>query len=230
MFDRLSSSDQETLYLLQLFSPTLPVGAYSYSEGLESIVANEKIANKKQLFNWLEQELSGGTIRIEISVFLRIYRSFQSSNIKSVCYWNQWLSAARETTELREQSWQMGQSLIRLLTELEPKLVLSIASVSSPHNYTCACAIASIWWQIQPKTAIVSYLYAWATNIISAAIKSIPLGQTDGQKIILELQPTILRVATEIIEIKDTDFGSCSWGIALASMEHEVQYSRLFRS
>jgi urease accessory protein len=230
MLDLSFSSSKEILYLLQLSSPALPVGAYSYSEGIELLVSQEKIINKQQLVAWLNRELSGGNIRIETSVLLRIYQNFQSSNMGAIDYWNQWLSAARETAELREQSWQMGQSLIRLLTDLEPNLVPSIDYISLPHNYALAYAIVAAYWQIQPEVTIVAYLYGWTTNMISAAIKSIPLGQTDGQKLTLELQPLILRVAVEVIAMKDNELGSCSWGMALASMEHEIQYSRLFRS
>ncbi len=230
MFDLFSSSSTEILYLLQLSSPALPVGAYSYSESLELLVFQGKITDKQQLFAWLDRELSTGSIRIEILVVLRIYQNFQSSNMDAVNYWNKWLSAARETAELREQSWQMGQSLMRLLGDLEPNLNSLTVSIPSPHNYAFAWAIAAAYWKIQPEVAIIAYLYGWATNIISAAIKSIPLGQTAGQKLTLELQPLILRVAMEVIAIKNSELGSCSWGIALASMEHEVQYSRLFRS
>jgi urease accessory protein len=220
----------ELLYLLQLSSPALPVGAYSYSEGLESLVFQQKITDDRQLFTWLDRELSNGSIRLETSVLLRIYQNDRSDNVDAINYWNRYLSATRETAELREQSWQMGQSLIRLLGELEPNLVSSIENIAFPHNYATAWAIAAACWKIQLETAIVSYLYSWATNIITAAIKSIPLGQTAGQKLTLELQPTILRVAKEIMAIENSELGTFSWGMVLASMEHEIQYSRLFRS
>jgi urease accessory protein len=220
----------EILYLLQLTSPALPVGAYSYSEGLELLVFQQKITNDRQLFNWLDRELSTGNIRLETSVVLRIYQNYLSGNIGSIDYWNKWLSATKETTELREQSWQMGQSLVRLLRELEPKTRPIINSISSPYNYATAWSIAAACWNIQIENAIVAYLYSWATNIISAAVKSIPLGQTAGQKLTLELQPIIVRVAAEVMAIEDRNLSSFSWGTALASMEHEIQYSRLFRS
>jgi urease accessory protein len=220
----------ELLYLLQLSSPALPVGAYSYSEGLESLVFQQKITDEQQLFTWLDRELSNGSIRLETSVLLRIYQNDISDNLEAINYWNRYLSATRETAELREQSWQMGQSLIRLLGELEPNLVSSIATISPPYNYATAWAIAAACWKIQSETAIVSYLYSWATNIITAAIKSIPLGQTAGQKLTLELQPTILQAAAEIMTLQDNELGTFSWGMVLAGMEHEIQYSRLFRS
>jgi urease accessory protein len=220
----------ELLSLLQLSSPALPVGAYSYSEGLELLVFQQKITDDRQLLAWLDRELSNGSIRLETSVLSRIYQNYLSGNMEAINYWNQWLSATRETAELREQSWQMGQSLMRLLGELEPNLLPSIATISPPHNYATAWAIAAAYWNVRLENAIVSYLYSWATNIITAAIKSIPLGQTAGQKLTLKLQPIILRMAEEIMAIEDDRLGSFSWGMVLASMEHEIQYSRLFRS
>ncbi|PSB06716.1 urease accessory protein UreF, partial [filamentous cyanobacterium CCP2] len=106
------------LHLLQLVSPALPVGAYSYSEGLETLVQANKITNLSTLEDWLAQELRYGAIRLEAAVLLRIYDAAHSNQLDRLSYWNQWLSAFRETEELREQSWQMGRSLVRLLGDL----------------------------------------------------------------------------------------------------------------
>jgi len=218
------------LCLLQLASATLPVGAYSYSEGLEMLVEQGVIAFPENLAHWLQQELSYGAVRLEAAVMVRAYQATQSGNLTALNYWNCWLSAARETEELRQQSWQMGWSLSRLLRDLIPEIQPLIAAVGIPCNYAIAFGIAAQKWQIELSSALLGYLHSWATNIIAAGIKLIPLGQTIGQQLLLALHPQISQNAAEIIALEDDGLSSCGWGLALASMNHETQYSRLFRS
>ncbi len=226
----IDSSSHALLQLLQLASPALPVGAYSYSEGLETLVENGEIANEQNLRHWLEQELKYGAIRLEAAVMVRAYQSARLDNIAAVSYWNSWLSAARETEELRLQSWQMGRSLMRLLLQLQPQLASVINAVGSPCNFAIAFGIAAAYWQIDTQAALLGYLHSWATNLITAGVKLIPLGQTAGQKLLLELHPHLIGACEAILTLEDDNLNSCGWGLALASMAHETQYTRLFRS
>ncbi len=223
------------LELLQLSSPALPLGAYSYSEGLETLVEQRIIDDDNSLESWLILELTQGAIRLESALMLRAYRCMLHQDLTGLNYWNDWLSAARETSELREQSWQMGGSLIRLLLELEsvreiPDLKACIDAVGKPCNYGVAFGMAAACWQIDEHHTILGYLHSWATNLITAGIKLIPIGQTSGQKLLVKLQPTILNSTEKIMRIPDDNLVSCNWGLGLASMAHETQYSRLFRS
>jgi len=218
------------LSLLQLASPALPVGAYSYSEGLETLVENGMIENELSLKHWLEQELRYGAIRLEAAVMIRAYQSAMLGDIETLCYWNNWLSAARETEELRQQSWQMGRSLMRLLLELQPQLASVINAVGTPCNFAIAFCIAAAHWKIDLSNALPGYLHSWATNLITAGVKLIPLGQTAGQKLLLELQVNLRCATEEILALEDDNLNSCGWGLGLASMAHEIQYTRLFRS
>ncbi|WP_250121986.1 urease accessory protein UreF [Chroococcidiopsis sp. CCMEE 29] len=218
------------LSLLQLASPVLPVGAYSYSEGLETLVENGMIANELSLKHWLEQELRYGAIRLEAAVMIRAHQSAMLGDIEALGYWNSWLSAARETEELRQQSWQMGRSLMRLLLELQPQLASVIDAVGTPCNFAIAFGIAAAHWKIDLSNALLGYLHSWATNLITAGVKLIPLGQTAGQQLLLELQVNLSCAAEEILALEDDNLNSCGWGLALASMAHETQYTRLFRS
>lgn len=222
--------DSVLLSLLQLVSPALPVGAYSYSEGLEALVDRGVINRKETLENWIRQQLQYGSIRIEAAVMLRTYQSFRGEDLKAIAKWNAWLSAARETAELRQQSWQMGRSLLKLLIELQPQLRSIAGAIDSSCNYAVAFGIAAACWQIAPQATIIGYLQSWAANLISAGVKLIPLGQTAGQQILLNLRDLIIRAAQEILCLKDEQLSSCSWGLALASMAHQTQYTRLFRS
>lgn len=222
------------LHLLQLASPTLPVGAYSYSDGLETLVENGVINNSKNLKHWLEQELSYGAIRLETAVMIRAYRSVGTSNFEALGYWNAWVTAAKETAELQSQSWQMGNSLMRLFLDLQHPAETSLQELAtaagSPCNYAIAFGIVAANWQIDETSVILGYLHSWASNLIGAGVKLIPLGQTAGQQLLLEINSNITLATPEILALKDDDLSSCGWGLALASMAHETQYTRLFRS
>lgn len=218
------------LTLLQLASPALPVGAFSYSEGLETLVTQGVIRDAIALEHWLTQELQYGTIRVDGAVLLRCYQAFYEQDRSKLVGWNQWLSATRDCEELRQQSWQMGWALARLLPELYPPLSPWLAICQPTCNFAVAFGLAAAQAQITPEMAIAAYLHSWCTNLINAGIKLIPLGQTIGQVLLLRLQMPILQATTEILTLADDDLDSCNWGLSLASMQHQEQYSRLFRS
>ncbi|MEO0374709.1 MAG: urease accessory protein UreF [Cyanobacteria bacterium P01_A01_bin.17] len=223
------------LRLLQLASPALPVGAYSYSEGLEFLVEARTIATSKDLERWLTQELSYGSIRLEAAIMVRSFQATMNSDWDQLRYWNNWLTAARETEELRSQSLQMGRSLLRLFVDIEQghagRLFESLKHLRRDNpNFAVVFGLAAAHWQIEAASALTGYLQSWATNLISAGIKLIPIGQTVGQVMLFQLQPTLEQAAQNILNLEDDDLKSCGWGLALASMAHETQYSRLFRS
>jgi urease accessory protein len=169
---------------------------------------------------------------------IRAYQSVLRGNVERLGYWNAWLTATKETTELRAQSWQMGNSLIRLLLDLSPPLptsaTLSLQDLASaagtPCNYAIAFGLAAAYWQIDLTASVLGYLHSWASNLINAGVKLIPLGQTAGQQLLLGLNPDFTRCTQEILALEDEQLSSCGWGLALASMAHETQYTRLFRS
>lgn len=226
----LTSDSYALMRLLQLASPALPVGAYSYSEGLESVIQAGRVNDVAELERWLVQELSCGAIRLEASVIRQVYQSIESSDFARLKYWNDWLSALRETTELREQSWQMGRSLTRLCRELEPAMIPILDAVGDPCNFAIAFAITAAHWQIALNDAVLGFLHSWATNLVNAGIRLIPLGQTQGQQLLLNLNLQLEQTMDAALSIPETEHYTCSWGMTLASMTHETLYSRLFRS
>ncbi|BCL35068.1 urease accessory protein UreF [Nostoc sp. MS1] len=228
--DTITLTDSHFLHILQLASSTLPVGAYSYSEGLETLVENGAIANQGTLQQWLEAELKYGAIRLEAAVMVRAMQAATIGEMETLRYWNFWLSAARETQELRNSSWQMGRSLMQLLSTIQPQIQPFAETVGNPCNYAVAFGIAAAHWQIDIPVSLLAYLHSWVTNSITAGVKLIPLGQTAGQELLLQLQPLIIHTEVEIIALKDDEIACCSWGLSLASMQHETQYTRLFRS
>ncbi len=217
------------LKLLQLSSPALPVGAYSYSEGLEFLVESGKIRTVAELEHWLVQELRYGAVRLEAAIVLRSYQASQIKQWERLQFWNQWLSAARETEELRSQSWQMGRSLLRLFQDLHPEFWLP-PDLGKECNFAIGFGLVAAAWEIELEAVLLGYLHSWATNLTNAGIKLVPLGQTAGQRLLLHLQPTLEQGFQEILVLPDDALVSCGWGLALASMAHETQYSRLFRS
>lgn len=229
------------LKILQLSSPALPLGAFSYSEGLEALVEQQIIKDVRDLEQWLNQELKYGSIRLDAALILRAYRCSLIADLKRLSDWNSWASAIRETSELRQQSWQMGNTLIRLLLELDgnstsgnerifPGIKSCADEVGKPCNYAIAYSIGAAAWEIDEKSAVLSYLWSWATNLVNAGVKLIPLGQTVGQKLLFNAQNRIDEATQVILHLEDDDLLNFSWGLGLASMFHETQYTRLFRS
>jgi urease accessory protein len=227
------------LRLLQLASSTLPVGAYSYSEGLELLVETQRILSSTELQSWMTQELRYGSMRIEASIMLRAYHATAAQDGTSLLAWNRWWSAARDTEELRLQSWQMGRSLLRLFLDLEDPNPQGVVNKAWPAlgelfgqdcNFAIAFGMVAAAWHIDPTAALLGYLQSWATNLVSAGIKLIPLGQTAGQQTLLNLEPEIYAAAEVILALPNEALESCGWGLSLASMAHETLYSRLFRS
>lgn len=218
------------LKLLQLASPALPVGAFSYSEGLETLVHQGQITGVADLTQWLTQELQYGAMHLEAVVLAQAYRCMTAQDWAGLSRWNCWLSALRETEELRQQSWQMGRSLVRLGLALEPELTEAFSVCGESCNFAIAFAVMAAYWQIDLQSTTLGYLHSWSTNSINAGVKLIPLGQTQGQLVLLQLYPTLAQVTERVMSSTAEDLYCCSWGLAIASMSHETLYSRLFRS
>ncbi|TVR15971.1 MAG: urease accessory protein UreF [Phormidium sp. GEM2.Bin31] len=228
------------LNLLQLTSPGLPLGAYNYSEGLETLVEQQQISNAAQLGSWLEMELQFGAIAVEGAILVRAYHALTHSDLDTLVYWNHWLTASRDSRELQQQSWQMGNSLLRLLadllTDLEdispqlPDLATCRRELAPNCNLAIAYALAVAHWKIPLEDAILGYLHSWSSNLIGAGVKLIPLGQTSGQRLIRQLHPVLEAGSQRLLSLGDEDLFACTWGASLASMQHETLYSRLFRS
>lgn len=196
----------------------------------------QRIQDAAQLGRWLEVELEFGAIAVEGAMVLRAYQALLNSDIPTLVYWNHWLSASRDCRERQQQSWQMGNSLLRLLLELQntspqlPSLETCRRELAPNCNLAIAYALAVAHWKIPLEDAILGYLHSWSSNLIGAGVKLIPLGQTSGQRLIQELQPVLEACCQRLLSLGDEDLFACTWGASLASMQHETLYSRLFRS
>ena len=203
--------------LLQLASPTLPVGAYSYSGGLEAAIEEGTVHDAASAARWIGDVLEFSVARMEAPLLLRMMKDPKA--------WNEMFLASRETAELRAETVQMGYSLNRLLKDLG----VGEVPVEEP-SFPAAYAHAATHWKIEPEAALQAYLWAWIENQVMAAVKAIPLGQTDGQRMLLSLGNDLQDFSRKVFFLKDEDMGNFSPGLALLSSRHETQYSRLFRS
>jgi urease accessory protein len=202
--------------LLQLASPTLPVGAYSYSGGLEAACEAGVVTDAASAERWIGDVLEFSVARMELPM---LFRMIQNQD------WNEMFLASREAAELRAETVQMGYSLNRLFKDLG----LGEVPVEEP-SFPAAFAYAAAQWKIEPEAALQAYLWAWLENQVMAAVKAVPLGQTDGQRILLALGERISLFTKKAMSMKDEDVGNFAPGLAMLSAQHETQYSRLFRS
>ncbi|OGA64782.1 MAG: urease accessory protein UreF [Betaproteobacteria bacterium RIFCSPLOWO2_12_FULL_68_20] len=213
-------STEKLALLLQLASPALPVGAYSYSGGLEAAIEAGVVTNAASAQRWIGDVLEHSIARMEAPLFLRLCS--QDADIER---WNELFLASRETAELRAETVQMGYSLNLLL----PELGVENVALEEP-AFPTVFARAAITWGIEPREALLAYLWAWLENQVMAALKAVPLGQTEGQKMLLALGEKLLGIVEEAARMDDEELGNLAPGLALASARHETQYSRLFRS
>lgn len=227
--DAKPASPTALLRLLQLASPALPVGAYSYSEGLETLIL-QGITTPESVFQWLDQELTLGLVRLEAAYIHRIHGLAQREDWSQITKDNRWLSALRDSEESRTQSWATGRALIRLANDLQPDLAAAFTHIGQPCNFAVGFAVLAAHWDIPASTAVLGYLHSWATNLVTAAVKLVPLGQTQGQQMLLDLNPILERTAVQSATLHPEDLALGGWGASLASMQHEALYSRLFRS
>jgi urease accessory protein len=215
----MATSTERLARLLQLASPALPVGAYSYSGGLEAAVEAGVVSDAASAERWIGDVLAHSVAGMEAPVFLRLCSGTEMAQ------WNDFFLAGRETAELRAETVQMGYSLNRLL----PALGVEAVPLEEP-AFPAVFARAAVAWGIEPQAALVAYLWAWLENQVLAAVKAVPLGQTDGQRILARLGARLDALAAQAAGLEDDELCNFAPGLALRSSRHEAQYSRLFRS
>lgn len=218
--------------LLQLASPALPVGAYSYSQGLESAVESGTVTDRDSAGRWIGDALTLSLAKFEAPAWVRFYAAWQVCDFGEVRRLNEWFRATRETAELRAETLQMGYSLRRLCLELGEFDAVSLTALADLEEvvFPAAFTFAATQWQIPARDGLVAYLWSWAENQVMAALKAVPLGQTDGQRLLLKLGGDLAAIADQVLVVDDGLLANFAPGLAIASSRHETQYSRLFRS
>lgn len=216
----------ELLRLFQLVSPALPVGAFSYSEGLEVLVQAGRLADGPAVRAWLEAELRRGLVAVEAASLPVLMQALSQGDWDRALERDGWLLAQREAAELRAQQRQMGQSLLQLLADLGWPLPRPLAL-----GFSGAWAWAGVCLELPPLPLLEAYLHGWTANQLSAAVRLVPLGPTEAQRLQLALAPLIAERAPALLAADgDAPPWNAGVGAGLAQLRHAELYSRLFRS
>ena len=225
----LQNQRSSSLRLWQLISPTLPVGAYAYSQGLEYAIDCGWITDEAGAARWIKGLVSHSLARLDVPVLSRLHHAWANQDMDSVKHWNQFLLASRESSEILAEDQQLGAALHILLNDLEVKLA-ALWDTDTKTSYANMFALGATDWEISLNDTVNGYCWAWCENQVAAAIKLVPLGQTAGQRILSQLIGSIEEATNTGLALADDDIGIASQGLGIASALHETQYSRLFRS
>ena len=217
------------LRLLQLTSPALPTGAFTYSQGLEWAVEAGWVSDTGTLADWLRGLIDDALGQFELPILVRLYRACTEDDPRTVEAWGQTLYAGRESRELRAEERNRARALISLLRDLGIDRADEWQTALG-HCQAAGFALAAAHWRIGLRDCLLGYAWGWLENQVAAAIKLVPLGQTDGQRVQLQLAELLPAVVEGALRVEDNVIGASAPGLALASARHENQYTRLFRS
>jgi urease accessory protein len=217
------------LRLLQLVSPSLPVGAFTYSQGIEWAVESGWIGSVEGLDAWLRDQLSGSLSRVDLPILARLMSAAAVGDDQALALWSERLIASRETAELRAEESQRGRALADLL------IAWGVAGAAERKPALAASQLTGFAWAAQafgiPRDmAATGFAWSWAENLVLAAVKTVPLGQTQGQCCLARLGEPIRAAVERGLALADADLGASAPALAIASARHETQYTRLFRS
>lgn len=218
--------------LLRLASPQLPIGGYSYSQALEMAVETAVVTDQASAARWIGDQLLLNLARFEAPLLLAHCEAAAGENWAQLLQLSEEHRASRETRELHLESRQMGYSLQQLLNglpELDRWARRFLEQTLEPH-LALGWALAARAWQINPQDALAAWLWSWLENQLAVLMKTLPLGQQAAQRLTSELLPLLQQAQHHATALDIRYVGSAAFGLSLASMAHERQYSRLFRS
>lgn len=224
-------TDTSLMQLMWLASPALPIGGFSYSECLEAAVDTGRVATETEAAQWLIDQLHLSLSRGDLAVVAQAIPAWQAHDMTRINALNQWVLQTRESSELRAQAEQMGRSLLEWLrnhTTARAEQIDALAALQP--TYPLAFALAASACAAPLRDCLLTYAFGWAENMVQAAIKSVPLGQSAGQRILSALTTEISAAVDHALSLADDERQAFSPLLAILSAQHEVQYSRLFRS
>ena len=229
----MSTAPATLLHLMWLASPALPVGGFSYSEGLEAAVEAGLVTDEAQATDWLGAQLQLSLARCDLPALAQACAAWQTHDLARVSALNDWLRQTRETAELRAQAEQTGRSLREWLRNgahtTDPRIAALDALRPAP-MWPTAFALAAVLAGATPRDALLAFAWGWAENMAQAAMKSVPLGQSAAQRMLSALAAALPAVVETALLVPDDQRQASSSGLAILSAQHESQYSRLFRS
>ncbi|MFZ5550235.1 MAG: urease accessory protein UreF [Pseudomonadota bacterium] len=220
------------LRLMWLASPALPVGGFSYSEGLEAAVDAGLVADEAGARRWLHDQLALTLGRSELPLLARAHAGWVAADRPRAEALNDWARCTRESSEFRLQAEQMGRSLHDWLRQRSPQdeRVAWLGGFSPAPTWPLAFALATVLAGASARDALLAFAFGWAENMVQAAIKAVPLGQSAGQRMLQQLVEQIEPVVDAALALPDEAHQAFTPMLAIRSAQHEAQYSRLFRS
>jgi urease accessory protein len=226
-----------------LASPALPIGGFSYSEGIEAGVDASYIATFSIANDWLIDQLQLSLARADLAIVAKAITAWRRGDLDRIDELNDWVQQSRETSELRLQTEQMGRSMLdwwRKQPSFKPSFHgkqdffdfdrTSASSFLKSPTYPLVFALAASSTQASVRDCLMSFAFGWAENMTQAAVRAVPLGQTDGQRILANLAEHIPNAVDFAMNLLDSERQAFTPMLAILSSQHETQYSRLFRS
>lgn len=223
------------LQLIWLASPALPVGGFSYSEGLEAAVDAGLAATEADARQWLLDQLHLGLARGDLALTARAHCAWRRGDVEAILELNTWVATTRESHEIRQQTEQMGRSLVewmknRPVDARHTDQLGALAALRPAPTWPVAFALAAFQAGAPCRESLLCFAFGWAENMVQAALKSVPLGQAAGQRILSALAAEIPASVEAAMQLSEAERQICTPMFAILSAQHETQYSRLFRS
>lgn len=219
------------LGLMRLASPALPVGGYSYSDGLEAAIDAGVVTDESSTADWLADQLHLGLARADLPLLAQAHAAWSPHDAARIGALSRWWLTTRETSELRAQTEQMGRSMLDWLRPQMPADDPRIATLGAVGpTWPLAFALAAVQAGADTEATLLAYAYTWAENGVQAALKAVPLGQSAGQRLLVRLAHDLPALVAAARDIGDDERIAWLPLLAIRSAQHETQYSRLFRS
>jgi urease accessory protein len=219
---------QSLLQLIWLASPALPVGGFSYSEGIEAAVEWAGVDSEAKAIEWLSDQLYLSFARGDLALVAQAIPAWRAGDAERIRALNQWVLATRESAEFFLQTEQMGRSFVEWLKLHHTDTAEVFADL--PASYPVAFAFALSRTSASAHDGCLAFAFGWAENMVAAAVKAVPLGQSAGQRILARLAHEIPAAVTHAMRLADDERQAFAPLLAVLSARHETQYSRLFRS
>ena len=218
------------IQLIWLASPALPIGGFSYSEGLEAAVDRAGVTTEAAAANWLADQLHLTLSRSDLAIAAQAIEAWRNADHDRISALNAWVLQTRETSEMRLQTTQMGRSLVEWMRNHQMAQEQVEWLADNDPTYPIAFALAASQTQAPVRDCLMALAFGWAENMMQAALKAVPLGQSSGQRILARLAADIPAAVDQAMRVSDDDRQAYSPMLAILSAQHETQYSRLFRS
>ncbi len=227
-----AATPKALLELMQLASPALPVGGFSYSEGLEAAVEAGVVRDEAGAGDWLLDQLHLSLARADLPVVAQAVPAWRAPNLERIQALNDWVQHTRESAELRQQTQQMGRSLAEWLKNRDAadERIALLAALRPAPTWPVAFALAATLTGAPLRDVLLCFGFGWAENMVQAAMRSVPLGQSAAQRILARLIEALPGAVQEAAMLGDEQRQAFTPMLAILSAKHETQYSRLFRS